>query len=293
MDWVLLGQQVWFGVVNGATYVVAASGLTIVFGVLGIFNMAHGEFAMLGAMTTVALTTAFNLHFLAAAICAATIVAVLGLGFNRMVLRRVVPLGPFSVVLATMAISFVFTNGAVAVWGSYPRALVTPFEGVFSVGGIRVSGQSLVLITMALVTTTALHLLLTKSRLGRGLRATSQNDLGARLVGISLRQVYDFSLLTATGLAALAGVLVATIEAAQPLMGQELLVKGFVVCIVGGMGSVSGVITSGMLLGVLEALFGQYISPLNRTNFIYGIMIITLLLRPQGLFGKSVRVGIR
>jgi branched-chain amino acid transport system permease protein len=131
-----------------------------------------------------------------------------------------------------------------------------------------------------------LYLLLSKIKLGKMMRATSQNQVGAQLVGVNTRRVYDYTLMFAAALAALAGILMAPIISAHPFMGQPLLIMGFAVVIVAGMGNLLGALIVGIVLGVVEALFGQYVSTYYRTPFIYAIMILILLSRPQGLFGR-------
>jgi branched-chain amino acid transport system permease protein len=127
-------------------------------------------------------------------------------------------------------------------------------------------------------------LLLRRSKLGKQMRATAQNLTGASLIGINVQKVYAYTMLIASVLAALAGILVAPLLVAYPTMGQAVLIKGFCVVVVGGMASIKGAVIFGLSIGVLESLFGQYVSPLYRQVFIYGIMVVALLLKPEGLF---------
>ena len=118
------------------------------------------------------------------------------------------------------------------------------------------------------------------------MRATAQNPIGANLSGINTKRVYDYTMMISAGLAALSGVLLAPVLSAHPSMGQPLLLTGLVIVIVGGLGNLNGTIIVGLLIALLEALFGQYVSTFYRGAFIYGIMIVVLLFRPQGLFAK-------
>ena len=138
------------------------------------------------------------------------------------------------------------------------------------------------------VTIVGLHLLLTKTRLGKMMRATAQNLTGARLIGTNTQRVYDFTLIIASAIAGLAGILMLLISTAYPTMGQPLLLMGFSVVIVAGMGNLKGAVVVGLSLGVMEALFGQYVDTYFRSAFVYAVMVIVLLLRPQGLFGKRL-----
>jgi len=291
MDWTILGQQLWTGLVNGGVYVMLASGLSLVFGVMRVINMAHGELSMLGAMVTFSILSVFgwggSYNFFAAMAIAILVMSVGGVFLNRLGVQPFIGRTPMTVLMSTLALSFIALHGSVGIWSTNPKLIKTPFTmNIADVGGVRLPADQIMLFILGAVAVYALYILLSKIKLGKMMRATSQNTIGSQLVGINTNRVYDFTLVFAAALAALAGILMAPMISAHPFMGQPLLVMGFAVVIVAGMGNLLGALIIGIALGVIEALFGQYVSTYYRTPFIYAIMVIILLSRPQGLFGR-------
>jgi branched-chain amino acid transport system permease protein len=286
MGWKILGQQIWYGLVTGGAYVVFASGLTLAFGVMRIINMAHGELCMLGAMLVYTLMAFLGMNLFLAACVSIAAVGLFGIILNRVAIQPVLGISPLNVLLSTLGVSLIMMHGGVAIWGAVPRQIKTPFTGVKDVFGVRISEESLALFVVGAIALTALHLVLTRAKIGKQVRAISQNMLGASLVGINTKRVQDYTMGFSAILGALAGILMTPIWSASPNMGQPMLVTGFVVVIVAGLGSIWGAVLVGLLLGVIEALFGQYVSTFYRAAFTYALMIIVLLLKPEGLFGR-------
>ena len=286
MNWEILGQQLWNGLLNGSIYVIFAAGLSLVFGVMRVINMAHGELTMLGAMLLYTVTGVVGLGYFAGAVLVVVAMALAGFLVNRVTVRPFLGHSELVVILSTVALSFILLNGSLVVWGSSPKGVDRPFNEVVQVGGVYMTTAHLLLVGTCFAAVLALYLMLTRTKLGKKTRATGQNLLGARLIGINTTAVYDATLMIASGLAALAGVLIVLISAASPNLGQPLLITGFAVVIVAGMGNVGGAVVVGLFLGVTEALFGQFVSTYYRQGYLYVVMIIVLLLRPQGLFGR-------
>ncbi len=286
MNWDILGQQLWNGLLNGSIYVIFAAGLSLVFGVMRVINMAHGELTMLGAMLLFTVTNVVGLNYFAAGVVVVAVMALAGFLVNRVAVRPFLGQSELVVILSTVALSFVLLNGSLVVWGSSPKGVDRPFNEVVQVGGIYMTTAHILLVGVCFAAVLALYLMLTRTRLGKKTRATGQNLLGARLVGINTTAVYDATLIVASGLAALAGVLIVLISAASPNLGQPLLITGFAVVIVAGRGNVGGAVAVGLFLGLTEALFGQFVSTYYRQGYLYVVMIVVLLLRPQGLFGR-------
>ncbi len=286
MNWDILGQQIWNGLLNGSIYVIFAAGLSLVFGVMRVINMAHGELTMLGAMLLFTVTSVMGLSYFAGAALVVVMMALAGFLVNRVTVRPFLGHSELVVILSTVALSFILLNGSLVVWGSTPKGVDKPFNEVLQVGGVYMTTAQILLVGVCFTAVLALYLVLTRTKLGKMTRATGQNLLGARLIGINTTAVYDATLIIASGLAALAGVLIVLISAASPNLGQPLLITGFAVVIVAGMGNVGGAVAVGLFLGLTEALFGQYVSTFYRQGYLYVVMIIVLLLRPQGLFGR-------
>mgnify|MGYP001370886403 FL=1 len=286
MAWDILGQQLWNGLINASIYVIFAAGLSLVFGVMRVINMAHGELTMLGAMLLYTVTEPLGINYYWGAVIVVVLMAAVGLLLNRVAVFPFLGQSELTVILSTVAVSFVMLHGSIVAWGSGPRGVEAPFNSIVKVGGIFITTASLLLIGGCFTAVVGLHLLLARTRLGRMTRATGQNLLGARLIGLNTTRIYDTTLIIASSLAALAGVLIVLVSAASPNLGQPLLITGFAVVIVAGMGNVPGAIAVGLFLGISEALFGQYVSTYYRQGYLYVVMIVVLLLRPQGLFGR-------
>ena len=287
MNWDIIGQQLWNGLLNGSIYVIFAAGLSLVFGVMRVINMAHGELTMLGAMLLYTATKLVGLGYFAGAALVVVIMALAGFLVNRVTVRPFLGRSELVVILSTVALSFMLLHGSFVVWGSEPKGVDEPFNEIIKVGGVYMTTAGLLLVGVCFAAVLALYLMLTRTKLGKMTRATGQNLLGARLIGINTTAIYDTTLIIASGLAALAGVLIVLVSTASPNLGQPLLITGFAVVIVAGMGNVGGAVAVGLFLGVTEALFGQFISTYYRQGYLYVVMIVVLLLRPQGLFGRK------
>ncbi len=290
MEWEwLLGQSAWYGLVNGAAYVAFAIGVSLIYGVMGALNLAHGELSMLGAMFTYTLMTNLGMPYFAAFILAIVLVAICGLVLHRVSIRPLIHKSPLSVILATLAVGYIILHVSGEVWGSVPYALDSPFTGVMEVpGGIRISMERGMLLLFAVLGVVVLYLLLNRTGAGKRMRATAQNVTGARLVGINTDRVFDLAMIISAALAGLSGIIIATVWSASTFIGQRIFIKGFVIVIIGGMGNIWGVIAIGLAIGIAEAIFGAFVSPYYREAFIYGIMVVALLLKPEGIFTKRI-----
>ena len=286
MNWDIVFQQLWNGLLNGSIYVIFAAGLSLVFGVMRVINMAHGELTMLGAMLLFTVTSTLGLGYFSGAALVVVLMALAGFLVNRVTVRPFLGHSELVVILSTVALSFMLLNSSLVVWGSEPKGVDEPFNEIVKVGGVYVTTAGMLLVGVCFTAVLGLYLMLTYTKLGKKTRATGQNLLGARLIGINTTAVYDTTVMVSSGLAALAGVLIVLVSAASPNLGQPLLITGFAVVIVAGMGNVAGAVAVGLFLGITEALFGQFISTYYRQGYLYVVMIIVLLLRPQGLFGR-------
>ena len=287
MNWDIVGQQLWNGLLSGSIYVIFASGLSLVFGVMRVINMAHGELTMLGAMLLYTFTKLVGLGYFVGGALVVVVMGLAGFLVNRVTVRPFLGQSELVVILSTVALSFMLLNGSLVVWGSSPKGVDAPFNEIVKVGGVFITTAGLLLVGVCVAAVLGLYLMLTRTKLGKKTRATGQNLLGARLIGINTTAVYDTTLLIASGLAALGGVLIVLVSSASPNLGQPLLITGFAVVIVAGMGNVAGAVAVGLFFGVTEALFGQFISTYYRQGYLYVVMIVVLLLRPQGLFGRK------
>jgi len=285
MDWVVFGQQVWNGLANGVAYVIFALGLTLIFGVLKVTNIAHGEFFMLGAMALVSFQELLGINFFIALILSTLLVAGLGIVSNRIAVRPLLAASPLSTLLSTLAVSYILLNTSIIIW-PFPKSVRPPVSGTLDFGGIRITAASLISFGIGGLVIAGLYFFLSKLKLGKEIDATSQSRVGASLTGINVKKIYDLTFVIAAALAAIGGALVAPLWQANTSMGQYVLLKGFAIVVVAGMGNVLGCLWVGLLAGVSEALFGQYVAMYYKEGFLFGVMVISLLLKPEGLFTR-------
>jgi len=278
-------QQLINGLANGMGYVLIAVGLTLVFGVLRIVNFAHGEFYMLGAYSTYYAMSLAGLPYIPALLCATLLVAALGVLANRFFFAPLLKEHEFTVLLSSLGLALLLAHAAEAVFGADPKYLDTPFsDATFEWGDITVTQQRLLVIGVAVLLIVWVYAFIRFTRMGQMMQATAQHPQGAALTGIDTRFVHSYTFALACALAALSGALVGPTTMLFPTVGDWAVLKGFIVVVMGGLGSISGALLGGLILGVAEALGGSYISMGFKDAIGYAIIIVVLLWRPHGLF---------
>jgi len=281
----LLPQQLINGLALGSTYALVALGLTLIFGVLLIPNFAHGELYMLGAFITYVFV-AVGLNFWLAMLAAVSLVVGLGVVIDRLVFRAI-DMSALSLMIAALATSMVLQQLATLIWGTEPRTIPAPLTGVLRFTHFAITQLQLVVMGSVAAAFTVLWLVLNRSRLGLAIRATAQNRDAARLMGISMSQVRWATFAMGAALGALAGALLGATFPIYPTMGINPVLKAFVVLVLGGIGSLWGAISGGLVLGIAEVLVAGYISSELQDIGAFAILVLVLLLRPQGLFGRA------
>jgi len=283
----LLLQQLFNGVMIGSTYAIVALGLTLVYGILQIPNFAHGHMYMLGAYVCFFLITVFGLGYWPALVAAAILLAVAGVVLERLAYSPLRKQPHISSFISALGALIVLENGVIALWGPQGQRIPNPYPGIIEVFGITMSQQRLLVIAAAVVMILLLQLFIKKTTLGSTIEAVAQNQEGAKLVGINVKLVSSLTFAISTGLAAIAACLVAPIFMISPSMGAMLGMKAFVIVILGGLGSVPGAIVGGLVLGLIEALGGGYLSAAYKDVFAFGALVLILAVKPTGLFGKE------
>jgi branched-chain amino acid transport system permease protein len=274
---------------NGSGYILFAAGMALTFGVMRVMNFAHGEIYMMGGMLTYALTRSAGLNIVEAAVLAIIIVAILGLVVNRVVIQPVLAVSAAAPLLATIALSFILLNGAGAIWSNIARIILpSALFGTIRGGGVAISYAGLAVIAAGILIAVGLHVFMAKAPLGKQMRATVQNITGASLVGINTKRIYDFTLIISSALAALGAILLGFIHTVNPAMGQPVLLIGFVIVVVAGMGNLLGAAITAVGVGIVESLLVTYAVPEYAEAMIYVMLIIILLIRPEGLFTRKV-----
>jgi len=288
MEVTVFAQQALCGLTNGMAYAMFAIGLTLIFGVMGTLNIAHGEIYMLGALAFSSFVTYLGINYLLAALITLALLGVAGIAISRIAVLPLLnsPNPLLSVLLSTIGVSIFLTNIALSIWGASTVPLEFPLRGGIPVGAMELSWARIAISGVSVVVIVTLHLFLSRTLMGRKIRAVAQNRIGARLVGINLDREYSLAFGIGCALAALAGILSAPVWVASPYLGQSMILTGFVVVIVGGLGSIRGALVVGLLLGILQSIFGYFLSVYYRDAFTFAVLIITLLLKPGGLFQR-------
>ncbi len=281
----ILFQQIANGLALGSTYALVALGLTLIFGVLLIPNFAHGEFFMLGAFATYSLILA-GVNFWLAIVLAVVLVALLGPILDRLVFMPLNNAPSLNLMIAALAASIVLQQVAVVIWGNEPRSFVSPLSGVLRTDHFSITYLQLLIIAAMLVCWCAVWVVLHHSRLGLAVRAVAQNRDAAALMGISMTQVRVVVFVIGAGLGAIAGALLGATYPIYPTMGANPVLKAFVVLVLGGVGSLPGAVLGGLVLGIVEVMVAGYISGELQDIGAFAILVVILLLRPQGLFGE-------
>ena len=284
----LLGQVLLNGILLGGLYALMALGLALVWGVLNIVNLAHGAFIMLGAYVAWVLFTHAHIDPFAALPIAAAVLFALGYAIQRGILNLVIRAPMFNTLLITFGLEVVLTLLAQLVFSADFRTINPPYAGArFDLAGVTVPWVQLVAFVIALALTFAMWAFLTRSRVGRAIRAAAQNLVAARLYGVEPRSLYALTFGIGAALAGVAGGLYGTVSQINPYIGATLTAKSFVIAIIGGLENPLGVIVGGLFLGVVESLTALYIGPTYKDVLSFGLLVLVLIVRPSGLLGRA------
>jgi len=281
-------QQFVNGIALGSVYSLVALGLTLVYGVLKVPNFAHGALYMAGAYVSYVMLTSFGASYIVAMAVSVVVLAVLGGSMEWLVFRRLEGKTPVHAMIAALGLLFFMEGTADVIWGPTFRQVPTPFDGVVTLLGVNITEQRILVIVAAVVTMVGLYLLLKRTLVGMSIEAMAQDREGALLVGIDTRRVALLTFAISGALAAVAGSLIAPLLLVFPNMGELIILKAFVIVILGGMGSVPGAILGGYLLALAETMAGTYVSFAFSELIAFGLLVLVLVIRPTGLFQKGV-----
>jgi branched-chain amino acid transport system permease protein len=290
-DLAIFLQNLVNGVLIGGVYALIGIGLTLVFGVMRTINFAHGDFVTLGMYGAVLFNLALGWDPYFSLIVAVPAGFIAGLLVERLILARLVDAPGESALLATLGLSLVIGNVILLTLGAEPRSVLVPYaSSTFTFGEVNVSIVLLLAGAATVVVIAALYLLLNRTEIGRAIRGTAENRLGAELVGIDTRRIHGVVFGLGAMLAVTAGVaLIPLLFATPTATGAVFTLKAFVVTVLGGLGNVGAAIGGGLLLGVVEVLGASYF--LSEYRDAYGLLafLLILLFRPEGLFGRTVK----
>lgn len=282
-------QQLLNGLTLGSIYGLVALGLTLVYGILHVPNFAHGALYMVGAYAAYVVMVDLGGNYWVAMAAAAVVVALLAVLCERLVFNPLRDAAPIYDMIAAIGI-MMFLEAVVQMhWGAEFRRLPTPYNEILSYGGLIIPAQRLLIIGGAFTLMLGLHMFLKKTMTGSTIVAMAQNREGASLVGINATRVAMMTFAISGVLAAVGATLYAPINLVYPAMGHLLIMKAFVIIILGGMGSIPGAIIGGLIIGFGESLGGFYISTDYKDLIAFGVLVVILSVRPTGLFTKGVR----
>ena len=278
------------GILIGGVYALIGVGLSLIFGVMRIINFAHGEFVVLGMYAALFMRAQFGWDPFLTMLVALPAAYLVGWALERTILSRLVDASAESTLLATLGLGLIISNLLLLTFGAEPQALYVGYAtSTLQLGGIRFSYVQLFAGGIALISIVLLYLFLNYTETGRAVRATAQNRLGAELVGIDTRSVHGLVFGIGMALAVAAGISLIPLLFATPTVGSSYTLKAFVVTVLGGLGSIWGAIGGGLLLGVVEVLGASYLSNAYRDAYGLVAFLLILLLRPEGLFGRTVK----
>jgi branched-chain amino acid transport system permease protein len=283
----ILIQQLFNGLTIGSVYSLVALGLTLVYGILHIPNFAHGALYMMGGYVTLTMMTKYGVNYWIAIFVSIILIGLLGVLMERFVFHPLKEAPPIHDKIAAIGILLFLEAFAQYVWGAEYQSMPTPYGQVVEIFGLTFTMQRLLIIIGAIVVMILLYLFLKKTYTGSTIIAMSQDREGANLVGINTNKVAMLTFMISGGLAAIAASLSAPINLVFPGMGHLVILKAFVIIILGGMGSVPGAILGGYILGFSESLGATYISNDYKDIIAFVLLVIILSVKPTGLFSKG------
>lgn len=287
IELIFIFQQVVNGLLLGCYYLLIALGLSIIFSLGGIVNLAHGAFYAIGAYLVVTLTKHMDYGY--AFVASPLLVAILGMVIERLFLRRFYKSDPTLSLLFTFALSMIIEQSLRMIYGASPLAFAVPkfAHGQMIIGDFFYPYYRVGMLGVAVTAVAATWFLLNRTAFGKIVKAGINDPDMVRAMGISLSPIMTAVAGLGIGLAGLAGVLLAPITGVQPAMGQEILTAAFVVVVIGGLGSFWGVVVASILVGVIRGLTAYFYPPASEAS-LYLLMLLILILRPRGLLGERV-----
>lgn len=288
MDWPSFFQSIANGVLIAGLYAAVTLGLTLVLGVMGIVNFAHGELVMLGAYNTFWFYTLLGLDPLLSLSLSGLLLFFIGIGIYRFTIRPILKDPPLNQLLLTLGLSIFFQNLAMILWKTDSRSVITSYSGMsLHLGIVHIGLTRLITFFLAVTLTILLVLFLYRARPGRAMRAVSENNTASWLIGINVQRTYLLAFGVASAIAGASGALVSTVMYTFPMVGFKLSLKAFCILVLGGLGNIPGALFGSLILGLTESFVGTYVPEGSGwAEGISFILLITILLvKPTGLAG--------
>jgi len=276
------------GLLKGGLYALMAMGMSLIWGVMDIINIAHGSFIMLGAFTTYWLFTLLGIDPFLSLIASIGVLFIFGYIVQRYLINLIIRASAFITLVLTFGIEIFINNLAQVFWSADVRMVQLPYGAAnFSIGLLTIPSMRLIAFLLVIVISIVLFFILNRTNLGRSIRATSQDLDAARLMGVDVAKTYSVTFGLGIGAAGAAGTLWSILFPITPMMGGILTLKSFVVVIIGGLGSMLGPLIGGLTLGVTEALGTNWLGATYENLIGFTILVLVLIIRPKGIMGGA------
>ena len=284
-------QQLVNGVQIGSVYALVAIGYTMVYGIAKMINFAHGDIIMVGSYVALLFFQSSGLPVWGVIAATAAVSAVLGVTIERLAYKPLRGGSRMSALITTIGVSLMLQNGFLLIFGSSPKPFPNHFTGEgFTLGGVTVSRLTAITLVVTVVLMVLLTLFVNRTRVGKAMRAVSEDQGAAQLMGINIDTSISITFAIGSALAAVAAVLYSsTYPLINPYMGSMLGLRAFIAAVIGGIGVIPGAMIGGSIIGIAEALIKRYISSAMADAIVFALLIIVLLVKPSGLLGRNER----
>lgn len=280
------------GISLGSVYAIIALGYTMVYGIAKMLNFAHGDVIMVGAYISFCMTAYLKLPVLVSILVAMAVCTALGILIEGLAYKPLRKASSLAVLITAIGVSYFLQNVALLIWGSAPKTFstVAPFGSISLFNGsLIVTSESIITVLACIVIMVALNLFTKKSKIGKGMRAVSEDKDAAELMGINVNVIISLTFAIGSALAAVAGVLLCSAYPVLiPTTGSMPGIKAFTAAVFGGIGSIPGAMLGGILLGIIEIFSKSYISTSLSDAIVFAVLIVVLLVKPTGILGKKV-----
>ena len=277
------------GLSLGSIYALIALGYSMVYGIILLLNFAHGDIIMVGAYMSFYAITSFHLHPVLSLVLAVVVSTVLGVLIEKVAYTPLRSAPRLSLLITAIGVSFLLENGAQLIFGAETKSMDPLISGLLEIGSIKISYAALVTIVVSVVAMVVLTFLVQKTKLGKAMRAVSEDMGAAQLMGISLNRTISFTFAVGSALAGIGSVLyLCAYPQASPTMGSMLGLKAFVAAVLGGIGSIPGAMIGGFAIGLLEALVSAVGLSVWKDGAVFAILIVVLLVKPTGILGRKI-----
>ena len=284
----LVAQIVANGILLGGLYACMAIGFSLIWGVMGMINLAHGSMIILGAYVAHSLHSRYGIDPVLSIPASAGTLFLLGYALQRFVFNRVVMVSVALTLILTFGLNMMMINFNIAVFSADVRSITTWYSNMaIEIAGVRLAYTRILGFALALLMTLALYLFLKFSRGGRAIRASAQNPKAAQVMGVDLSSIYALTFGLGAAMAGATGSLIAMVYAFSPVLGDAFTLKSFVIVVLGGLGNMFGAIVAGVFLGVTENLVSGLAYPGYRDVVSFCLLLAALVLRPTGLLGRA------